>query len=594
MKPTAGAAETKPPKLQYDSSRETVESIVIALVLAFLFKTFEGEAFVIPTGSMAPTLRGLHKDVASDVSGEQFAVGVQEPRDLRFDGPPTIVSCATPNYGYRMPIEPNTPDLPAPTQHYYSYSGDRILVSKLAYLNQAPQRWDVVVFKCPNEASVNYIKRLVGREEEEIGIEGGDIIVRGPNDAEAVHATKPDRVLQEMLQIVFDADFEVELKKSPVWPPLRWIDPAIAPAWQRTQLEPRGATYQVAAAADQIAWLRYQHTLPTFDDWRTYDFHRGAQVPTVKRRLITDFTPYNCGRLPRPEVMTDSPSIGILGMNWVPDLAVEADLDIVPVAGQPGEVVLELVKGGFQFQARIALDTGKVEMQEMPRPGSASKLPVWQGQTPIRGAGTHHIAFSNVDYELRLWVDGQRIVFDQPTTYTPWEAVPQLEDLLPAGIGARGCTVTARHLKLWRDIYYIARGHSGVPITGEDGIALPYGPSGSDLDRTFGTVAAWSQFFSDPTEWPAAFKRRSKLAYKLEKDQFFVLGDNSASSFDARAWDRGQQYVERRLMIGRALFIYWPHGWETPWHVPIPGNFFAGGSLRVPFVPNLERMKFIY
>ena len=43
--------------------RETVESVIIAFVLAFLFRTFEAEAFVIPTGSMAPTLMGKHKDL---------------------------------------------------------------------------------------------------------------------------------------------------------------------------------------------------------------------------------------------------------------------------------------------------------------------------------------------------------------------------------------------------------------------------------------------------------------------------------------------------------------------------------------------------
>ena len=47
--------------------RETIESMVIAFVLAFLFRTFEAEAFVIPTGSMAPTLMGRHKDVVVPV-----------------------------------------------------------------------------------------------------------------------------------------------------------------------------------------------------------------------------------------------------------------------------------------------------------------------------------------------------------------------------------------------------------------------------------------------------------------------------------------------------------------------------------------------
>ena len=52
--------------------RETIESIVIAFVLAFLFRTFEAEAFVIPTGSMAPTLQGMHKDVDCPECGYRY------------------------------------------------------------------------------------------------------------------------------------------------------------------------------------------------------------------------------------------------------------------------------------------------------------------------------------------------------------------------------------------------------------------------------------------------------------------------------------------------------------------------------------------
>ena len=58
--------------------RETVESIVIAFVLAFLFRTFEAEAFVIPTGSMAPTLMGRHKDVDCPKCGYRFQVNASE------------------------------------------------------------------------------------------------------------------------------------------------------------------------------------------------------------------------------------------------------------------------------------------------------------------------------------------------------------------------------------------------------------------------------------------------------------------------------------------------------------------------------------
>src|SRR5690606_22499698 len=44
----------------------------IAFVLAFLFRTFEAEAFVIPTGSMSPSLQGQHKDVECSECGYRF------------------------------------------------------------------------------------------------------------------------------------------------------------------------------------------------------------------------------------------------------------------------------------------------------------------------------------------------------------------------------------------------------------------------------------------------------------------------------------------------------------------------------------------
>src|SRR5262249_4813982 len=46
-----------------DSFREVVETIVFVVVLVLLLKSFLAEAFVIPTGSMATTLLGYHKQV---------------------------------------------------------------------------------------------------------------------------------------------------------------------------------------------------------------------------------------------------------------------------------------------------------------------------------------------------------------------------------------------------------------------------------------------------------------------------------------------------------------------------------------------------
>src|SRR6188768_4467027 len=76
-KASTPAAATAPKAESY-AMRETVESIVIAFVLAFLFRTFEAEAFVIPTGSMAPTLMGRHKDVDCPKCGYRYQVSASE------------------------------------------------------------------------------------------------------------------------------------------------------------------------------------------------------------------------------------------------------------------------------------------------------------------------------------------------------------------------------------------------------------------------------------------------------------------------------------------------------------------------------------
>ena len=45
------------------SGRESIESFVVVF-LCFLIWSLEAEGFVIPTGSMAPTLMGRHKEIA--------------------------------------------------------------------------------------------------------------------------------------------------------------------------------------------------------------------------------------------------------------------------------------------------------------------------------------------------------------------------------------------------------------------------------------------------------------------------------------------------------------------------------------------------
>src|SRR2546425_9945951 len=57
----ASKKSKSPPELK-DGVREITETIVFVVVLVLLLKTFLAEAFIIPTGSMATTLLGYHKN----------------------------------------------------------------------------------------------------------------------------------------------------------------------------------------------------------------------------------------------------------------------------------------------------------------------------------------------------------------------------------------------------------------------------------------------------------------------------------------------------------------------------------------------------
>src|SRR5687767_6370956 len=67
------------------ANRETVESIVVAVILALMFRAFIAEAFVIPTGSMAPTLMGRHVDVWCDQCKYHYQASGSPERNPRDD-----------------------------------------------------------------------------------------------------------------------------------------------------------------------------------------------------------------------------------------------------------------------------------------------------------------------------------------------------------------------------------------------------------------------------------------------------------------------------------------------------------------------------
>lgn len=568
----AAAADAAGKAKRPDNWRETVESIVVAFVLAFLFRTFEAEAFVIPTGSMAPTLYGQHRDVYCAQCGTRFAVGVSSvpSSDAEIRNGEIV-----PGYRSHFAVCPNANcQFPNDVLDREMFAGDRILVNKFPYEFGEPQRWDVVVFKFPEQAKTNYIKRLVGLPGEQIMLWGGDVWVRRLDSDDStfrIARKAPDKQRQLQL-LVHDNDHPASQLLSAGWPE-SW-NGADTTAWEA---DPRTRSFDVDAAADDSErphWLRYSHYLPTAADWNNVLNGRNVELPEPE--LIRDFYAYNAritaehaasavsnGRLPElpPDPMTPE--------QWVGDLTLSCSVE---TRASSGELTFELVEGWRRHHCRIDLSTGLgvfavVHEQDRDLPDPTAEDQGGSFETGMKKPGVYSISFANVDDRLCFWVDGRLVKsleFNPDSKNEPQPAPIHDSplDRSPIGIGARGAKLRVSHLKVERDIYY--------------------------LNETSGNQSRDRKFDlrDDPDD---------------SQDEFLMLGDNSPRSNDSRAWQTTHS-VPRHLLIGKAFFVYWPHAvpflndgrgyaiaeYEEPDHRGPAGPPLPKFSL--PFYPQVGRM----
>ncbi len=568
---TGGAQANEPPGEWFSVPREAVESIVIAILLALLFRGFEAEAFIIPTGSMAPTLQGRHRDIRCPQCGYQFRAGAAQEA---IEG--TVIGMVCPLCRFESVIDP------ANTNHS-AFNGDRILVNKFIYEFTDPKRWDVIVFKFPGNAKQNYIKRLVGLPGEELNIRSGDVFTRTSPDAEFEIARKPASKLPHMLHTIYDSRYVPAAMAQVGWP-AAWVDRE--GAWQPDDAQ---AEYAVAASTENTSWLRYRNLLPAGGDW-TYILQGNLpdNIHARKGSLISDFYAYNAYR--------SAHGLKASLPDWVGDLAGEAVLD---VEGDTGELWLELVEGGHKLDcvidvatgvATVTIDGGQTPFSSIEPNVQPTQL---TAQTPLQGPGSYRLMWANADDRFYLWVnrglidwstDGKAhdATFDFPPELVPQWSEEDPRDLMPVAIGAKGVAVRTTSLRVYRDVYYIAaEPEQGARMLGDYTVAW----SPRQIEEVFRTPELWrdSRLFRS---------RRQDLTFRLAADQFFPMGDNSPQSRDARLWGGPNEstwaeggsipvgsYVERRLLIGKAFLIYWPHGWYP-------------GPVKLPIapIPNLDRM----
>ena len=113
--------------------KETVKTIIYAVVIAVFIRTFLFEPFKIPSGSMYPTL---------------------------YVGDYLFVSKYT--YGY--------------SKHSLPFS---LPLFEGRIWADAPQRGDVVVFKFPQDNKTDFIKRIIGLPGDKVKMENGRLFING-------------------------------------------------------------------------------------------------------------------------------------------------------------------------------------------------------------------------------------------------------------------------------------------------------------------------------------------------------------------------------------------------------------------------------
>jgi hypothetical protein len=392
------------------------------------------------------------------------------------------------------------------------------------------------VFKEPQEAKDNYIKRLIGLPGETIEIINGDIYVGHNGETEPAKLTiarKPEHLQGNLWQLVYDNDFyPIDEGMAPAMPQpgefrrnAPWVNPWHPPeGWGDGSAWTRGVVMKYAGTG--ASSLEFQmrpgygaNTLGYNDD--VVEWQSSTIFPVGDMRLDTTWRPAKEGEMV-------ALTVGRLNNRFL--------------AKWEGGT-LELMKYDVRTSGWNTVEKAAV---------AASKA----GQA-------YHLAMSNVDRAVYVYVDGSLVL----THETPWTAADALEDLrdFPPSLQRPDVLVKIdvsgpgelSHLKLMRDLYYTQ---------------------------------------SDPR---ATMMRTANQGNPLVlgADEFFALGDNSRESADGRVWpavfpaldDLGTRpgIVPRRYLLGKAFFVYWPAGYRPTSNENVP-------LLKdLPLVPNTGEMRMI-
>ena len=524
------SASTQQSHVPPGSVKETLSSVIIAFVMAFTFRAFVVEAFVIPTGSMAPTLLGAHMDFTSPKSGFDWSVGpwrATPANSQNYNRVQTSVTVSDPMTGEKY----SHSKLPLA-------SGDRILVLKYLYSIHDPKRYDVIVFKSPVTPQTNFIKRLTGLPGEQIAIVDGDIFRRngsGPpgegsadwSDQDWQLARKSERKQRSAWQPLYDSAYTPAAGERPFIPP--WT-----PATQNWEVRGRRVYTFTGTEQTTLAWDDQRWPI---SDRYSYNEIANALVdgPTLK---------------PDPIGLTRLPISAGTEVFPVSDLRMRCGIE----PGQAGlDVVAVLQARNHEFRAVIQGRQVTLTMRHLPR--IRGEEPAWEildtgtlSQPLVPGRVTN-IEFWHCDQSVSLFVDSKKVAYGE------YDWTPSQRIWYALGLDLNSDEIDT--LRAINDPRQYRRPSVRWEFQGS-----PFKLYRVGLDRDIHYQAGGAGRRTLRATHPSK-------TLTLSPDQFFVCGDNSPASSDGRMWNVPDPWVAQRidptpgivprdLVIGKAFFVYFP------------------------------------